>query len=518
MAARADLKVIVIGAGPAGVRAAQALVEAGLRPTVVDEGRRDGGQIYRRQPEGFKRSYETLYGTEAGRAAALHRDFDALRPHIEYLPDTLVWNIEPTAVHLATGTRYRQLAYDALIVCSGATDRLMPVPGWHFAGTYTLGGAQVALKSQGCAIGTRTVMMGTGPLLYLIAAQYLKAGATVSAVLDTSTFGQRVRALPGLLQLPATLRKGITLMGVLRRAGVPVYRGVTPLAIDGTPERGVTGVRVALARRSEYRVECDAVALGYHLRSETQLADLAGCAFHFSPDARQWLPQVDQDGRSSVAGVYLAGDGARVRGADAAERSGRLAALAALQDAGVADPGAAAAAVRLRSELARYTRFAQGLREAFPWPAQLAATLPDHTVVCRCEAITAGELRHVVREMGATEANRAKAFSRVGMGRCQGRFCAHAGAEVIAAEARVPLEAVGRLRGQAPVKPLTMSLAAAATGDGEEAAGKGGQQTVTEHTVQLQRADQSSQAVQEPQVSRAQNHYAMRSQAQEYSE
>ncbi|MBN3753136.1 FAD-dependent oxidoreductase [Paraburkholderia sp. Tr-20389] len=458
MAAQRDvkaLKVIVIGAGPAGVRAAQALVEAGLRPIVIDEGRRDGGQIYRRQPEGFSRSYETLYGTEAARAEALHRDFDALRAQIDYLPDTLVWNIAPKAVHVVRGTQNDELAFDALIVCSGATDRLMPVPGWHRAGTFSLGGAQVALKSQGCAIGARTVMMGTGPLLYLVAAQYVKAGATVSAVLDTSTLAQRVRALPQLLVMPRTLRKGIALMSVLRRARVPVHRGVTPLAIEGSSAHGVTGVRVKLASGATLDVNCDAVALGYHLRAETQLADLAGCEFRFDDATQTWLPRIDADGRSSVAGVYLAGDGARVRGADAAERAGRLAALAALRDAGIEREGAA----QLRAELARYTRFAAGLRAAFPWPARFAAALPDETIVCRCEAITAGELRHVVREMGATEANRAKAFSRVGMGRCQGRFCAHAGAEVIAAEARVPLEAVGRLRGQAPVKPLPMALA-----------------------------------------------------------
>ena len=496
MAARTGLNVVVIGAGPAGVRAAQTLVAAGLRPTVVDEGRRDGGQIYRRQPEGFKRSYETLYGTEAARAEALHGEFDALRARIDYLPETLVWNVGPKAVHLVSGARYQELAFDALIVCSGATDRLMPVPGWHLAGAYSLGGAQVALKSQGCAIGARTVMMGTGPLLYLVAAQYVKAGATVSAVLDTSTFGQRLRALPDLLRMPATLRKGLTLMGALRGAGVPVHRGVTPLAIEGTPEHGVTGVRVKLADGDELRVACDAVALGYHLRSETQLADLAGCAFSFDQAARQWLPEVDEDGRSSVRGVYLAGDGARVRGADAAERAGRLVALAALQDAGAAPSGTPAEAARLRSELARYTRFAQGLRNAFPWPAHFAKALPDHTVVCRCEAITAGELRHVVREMGATEANRAKAFSRVGMGRCQGRFCAHAGAEVIAAEAGVLLEAVGRLRGQAPVKPLTMMVSAATQGV-DDAPGRAREagltaQTQAQTTAQAQTTTQSA--------------------------
>lgn len=449
--------VIVIGAGPAGVRAAQALVEAGLRPVVIDEGRRDGGQIYRRQPEGFTRTYETLYGTEAERTRGLHDAFDALRAKIEYVPDTLVWNIEPNAVHVVSGARHRKIAFDALIICSGATDRLMPVHGWHHAGTYSLGGAQVALKSQGCAIGSRVVMMGTGPLLYLVAAQYVKAGATVSAVLDTSTFAQRIRALPQLLAIPSTLKKGIALMRVLKDARVAVHRGITPVEIEGTPEHGVQGVRVKQANGATLQVDCDAVALGYHLRSETQLADLAGCEFRFDHALQQWLPVADIDGRSNVKGVYLAGDGARVRGADAAERAGRLAALAALKDIGMKHD--AAEADKLRMQLNRFTRFAAGLRTAFPWPARFAAALPDETIVCRCEAITAGELRHVVNEMGAKEANRAKAFSRVGMGRCQGRFCAHAGAEVIAAEARVPLEAVGRLRGQAPVKPLPMALA-----------------------------------------------------------
>lgn len=461
-------RVIVIGAGPAGVRAAQALVEAGLRPVVIDEGRRDGGQIYRRQPEGFSRSYATLYGTEAGRAASLHQDFDTLKSRIDYLPETLVWNIGPKSVHVVTGTLYRELAFDALIICSGATDRLMPVPGWHLAGTYSLGGAQVALKSQGCAIGARTVLMGTGPLLYLVAAQYVKAGATVAAVLDTSTVTQRLRALPRLLAIPAALRKGIALTGVLKRARVPVHRGVTPVRIAGSGEHGVTGVEVRLAGGAKFEAECDAVGLGYHLRPETQLADLAGCEFRFDEDARQWLAHTDEDGRSSVEGVYLAGDGARVRGADAAERSGRLAALAALHDAGIKTEGSEGIG-RLRAELARFTRFAAGLRTAFPWPAHFAASLPDETIVCRCEAVTAGELRRVVRETGAKEANRAKAFSRVGMGRCQGRFCAHAGAEVIAAEARVPLASVGRLRGQAPVKPLPMALHAESQEEQESA-------------------------------------------------
>ena len=57
-----------------------------MRPTVVDEGRRDGGQIYRRQPEGFKRPYAKLYGSEAKKAEDLHRSFEAIRPKVDYRP------------------------------------------------------------------------------------------------------------------------------------------------------------------------------------------------------------------------------------------------------------------------------------------------------------------------------------------------------------------------------------------------------------------------------------------------
>lgn len=448
--------VVVIGAGPAGTRCAEALVAAGVRPIVVDEGMRSGGQIYRRQPENFTRSYGTLYGTEAGRARAIHDTFDSLRDRIDYRPDTLVWNIAGGQIHTARGEARSVLPYDALIVCSGATDRLIPLKGWNLAGTYTLGGAQVALKSQACAIGARVAFLGTGPLLYLVAAQYLKAGAQVAAVIDTSAWWRRIKALPKLMTVPSVLTNGVALTFALQRAGVPIHSGATPLSIDGDADGGVGVLHFKDNAGRARAIACDAVAMGYHLRPETQLASLAQCEFAYDETARQWLPRVDDDGRSSARGVYLAGDGARILGARAAEVSGRLAAMSALHDLGL--PHSDSEMVHLRRDLHRYRRFAAGLAEAFPWPAHLAAAVPDDAVVCRCEAVTAGELRRVVHEAGAREANRAKAFSRVGMGRCQGRYCGDAGAEIVAAAADVTTQAVGRLRGQAPVKPLGIGM------------------------------------------------------------
>lgn len=456
----AQPRVIVVGAGPAGVRAAEALVAAGLRPILVDEGRRDGGQIYRRQPEGFARTYPQLYGTEAAKARALHSAFESLRGQIDYRAETLAWNLTAGQLHvIGADSQPAVLPFDALVVCSGATDRLLPVEGWHYAGCYSLGAAQIALKSQACAIGRRVVFMGTGPLLYLVAAQYVKAGANVAAVLDTSPLAARVKALPALATRPGVLLNGLKLVATLRGAGVRILTGIEPLAIGGTDAGGVSGVRVRDAKGREHAFECDAVALGYHLRAESQLADLAKCQFRFDAESRQWLPRLDEDGRSSVKGLYLAGDGARILGADGAESAGRLAALAALADLG--QPHSANEMAQLREHLATMDKFRRGLLQAFPWPHQLAAALPDSAIVCRCESVSAGELRSTVRDLGANEINRAKSLSRVGMGRCQGRYCGHAAAEVVADAAQLPLEQVGRLRGQGPVKPLPISASLA---------------------------------------------------------
>ncbi|WP_407310051.1 FAD-dependent oxidoreductase [Pseudomonas sp. nanlin1] len=447
-------RVTIVGAGPAGIRCAETLLAAGIRPTLLDEGRRDGGQIYRRQPEGFQRDYAQLYGTEAAKALALHQRFDQLRDQLDYRPETLVWNLAGQQLNCIRQGQHSTQDYDALVLCTGATDRLLPVKGWQLAGTYSMGGAQIALKAQAVSIGANVVFMGTGPLLYLVASQYHKAGAKVAAVLDTAAFSQRLLATPKLLARPGVLATGMGLLAGLYKAGIAVHMGVQPLEILGDQATGVSAVRVRLGNGRELQVSCDAVALGYHLRPETQLADLAGCAFAFDPVSSQWLLDTDDDGRTSLHDVYAAGDGARIRGADAAEAAGCLVAMALLQDLGLrVDPAQQQAQRQL---LAKMDSFRLGLSQAFPWPAQHAAALPDETIVCRCEMISAGELRSVVNQKGACEVNRAKAFSRVGMGRCQGRYCAQAAAQIIAAQAGVAVEAVGRQRGQAPVKPLTM--------------------------------------------------------------
>ncbi len=457
-----ELRPAIVGAGPAGVRAAQTLVAHGLRPVVIDEAPRAGGQIYRRPPAGLaQRTARTLYGFESKRAEALHQAFDALRGRIDHRPDSLVWNAQDhqlDVLHNPTRGTSR-VPYSHLIVATGATDRVLPVPGWTLPGVYTLGGAQVALKFQGCAIGRRVVFMGTGPLLYLVAYQYAKAGVQVAAVLDTARLADQLAATPAMLSQPAVFAKGVYYVGWLRAHGIALHGGVRPLRVLGDEAQGrVTGV--AWQDGNEERtLACDAVGFGYALRSETQLADLLGCRFDYAPLHRAHLPVRDAAGRASVEGVYLAGDGAGIMGADAAEWAGERAALALLSDNGVAVDTARAA--ELERRLDRITGFRHGLERAFPVPDDWAAHAPDELVVCRCENVTAGSLRRTIADAGASEMNRLKALSRVGMGRCQGRMCGVAAAEILAHATQQPLQQVGRLRGQAPIKPIPIRLAPA---------------------------------------------------------
>ncbi|HEX7937018.1 MAG TPA: (2Fe-2S)-binding protein, partial [Paraburkholderia sp.] len=150
-----------------------------------------------------------------------------------------------------------------------------------------------------------------------------------------------------------------------------------------------------------------------------------------------------------------------IAGADAAELAGRRAALALLDDLGIQHPRGPGMprAASLERELQRIAVFRAGIEAAFAPPTQCASQWPDDMTVCRCEEIDAGTLRRCIRGGEANEINRLKALTRVGMGRCQGRMCGEAALLLLAGETGRPLETVGRLRSQPPVKPIPLSPA-----------------------------------------------------------
>lgn len=448
--------VVIVGGGPAGIRAASILVEAGLRPVLVNETRQVGGQGYRMPAKNLALDIKALMGSEAGKYQRLHSLFASLRERIDYRPGTLVWGIHEKVLHTLCDGAASTIPYDALILATGATDRIMPLPGWTLPGVFTLGGAQVILKDQGCLIGSRIVFLGSSPLLFLAALQYHKSGASIAAVVDTTPFSAKWAAIRDLAASPRTLVRGVMYRAALHTAGIPVIDSATPLGIEGKDR--VEGIRIKDGRGRERFISCDAVAYGYGLKPETQLAELAGARFRFDPVFRLWLPETDADGRAG-ADLYLAGDGAAIGGADAAEASGALAAHALLADMNLPQPETELR--RLRQEIERLRRFQRGLAQAFAWPVAQAAALADETIACRCEAVTVGEIRAAVHApLGPREVNRVKAITRCGMGRCQGRFCGPALQEIVAGACGAPIAEVGRLRVQAPVKPIPLHAAA----------------------------------------------------------
>jgi NADPH-dependent 2,4-dienoyl-CoA reductase/sulfur reductase-like enzyme len=399
---------------------------------------------------------KALMGSEAGKYHRLHSLFASLQDRIDYRPGTLVWGIHEKVLHTLCDGVAGTIPYDALILATGATDRVMPLPGWTLPGVFTLGGAQVILKDQGCLIGSRVVFLGSSPLLFLAALQYHKFGASIEAVVDTTPLAAKRAAMRDLAASPRTLARGIMYRAALHMAGISIIDGATPLGIDGKDQ--VEGIRIKDSRGRERFISCDAIAYGYGLKPETQLAELAGARFRFDPVFRLWLPEMDADGRAGTD-LYLAGDGAAVGGADAAEASGALAAHALLADMG--RPQLEAESMRLRRQVERLRRFQKGLARAFAWPVAQAAALANETIACRCEAVTVGEIRAAVHApLGPREVNRVKAITRCGMGRCQGRFCGPALQEIVAGTCDAPIAEVGRLRMQAPVKPIPLHAAA----------------------------------------------------------
>ncbi|GLU26104.1 NAD(P)/FAD-dependent oxidoreductase [Brucella sp. NBRC 12950] len=454
------LNPVIVGAGPAGIRAAEILVEAGLKPLVIDEGFRAGGQIYRRPPLDDGRSYRSRYGSEAHKAEALHTTFDALRSAIEYRPETLVWNItrgEGDRLDLLTNGSHSQLAYSHLILATGATDRVLPFKGWTKPGVYTLGASQTALKAQGCTVGERVVFMGSGPLLYLVAWQYHNAGAKVVAVLDTAPFTSKFHLAHLALYAPRIVALGAYYGLRLKLGGVPIHYNVRPDEVLG--EGHVEGIRFRTGSRVR-EVKCDALAYGFALRPESQLADLAGCEFRFEERDRAWLPAADQLGRTSREGVYVAGDGAGIAGADAAEIRGSLAAIAMLRDMDL--PFDEGIERRLLTKLDHIYRERLIVEKAFPFPRNWFDTIAGDVTLCRCEEIAVRDAKAVISLGDTREINRLKALTRVGMGRCQGRMCTAAAAELLASmQDKTPAE-FGRIRAQAPVKPIPLGFGAPA--------------------------------------------------------
>ena len=447
---RTDL--LIVGAGPAGLAAACTARACGLSVTCLDDQPAPGGQIWR----GIEAAAATPRGAALGKSYLSGRSVaEAFRAcGAAYEAGTQLWQLEPgfTAFMSRAGQAWAIKA-DAVLLATGAQERPVPFPGWTLPGVMTVGAAQILLKSSGQVPDAPVFIAGCGPLPLLYAKQLLAVGGRIAGFLDTTPPGQWRTALrrfrPSVASVP-DLVDGLRWMAQLRLAGVTTYRGVS--GIEAAGEGRLETLSFRTAGGATHRLPASLVLVHEGVVPSLHAALSLGCRMSWSDDQDCYAPVLDEWGETSRPRVFVAGDAAGIGGAKAAVLRGRLAALGVAAKLGRAVE-AEAAPVR------RALRQALALRpflDAMFRPRREVFLPGDEVVVCRCEEVTAGRIREVA-QLGQPGPNQAKAFTRAGMGPCQGRQCGYTVTRLLAdASGRAPGE-IGFYRARPPLKPVTIS-------------------------------------------------------------
>ncbi|WP_330343315.1 FAD-dependent oxidoreductase [Streptomyces longwoodensis] len=433
------LDLVVVGAGPAGMAAAAAAAAGGLRVVLVDSGTAVGGQFWRHPPEHARsaiptkdlhhglRQYRTLCDALAAGQAAGRLEL-RLAHH--------VWSVvrdgDGFAIHMVDRRDAPQEAATILrapriCVATGAYDRQLPFPGWDLPGVLTIGGLQALLKGGGVAAGSRVVLGGTGPFLLPVAAGLAARGVQVVTVCEAARPTGWLRHPGPLLRNPGKWLEAAGYAAALARHRIPIRPRTAIISAEGGAR--VTSVRIASLTSdgrprpaTERRIDVDAVGVGWGFVPQLDLLIPLGCALTTSADGNSVIA-VDGGQRTSVTGVYVAGEACGVGGAALAVSEGRLAAESILADIGAPPVLGRQRLAAVRAAVARQRAFGRALGLAHPIPPAWSSWLTDDTVVCRCEEVTAATVRSACSDGGAQDHRQVKQLTRAGMGWCQGRMC-----------------------------------------------------------------------------------------------
>ena len=458
--------LLIIGAGPAGMSAALRARSLGMSVLVVDDQPAPGGQIWRAVETRASTRTGKLLGDEYAAGLPLAQAFRT--SGAIYEPSTQVWQIEPGwQVYMSRAQQAECVQASNVLLATGAQERPAPFPGWTLPGVLTVGAAQILLKTAREVPQNPPWIAGSGPLALLYMVQLLRVGGSIAGWLDTAPADGWRRALPFATSARHAWKdilKGLRWTRELRRARFPIIRGVTQLRAEG-------GQRLEHLLYQTADGQSQGVAAGLLLIHEgvvpsIHMTQALGCKHAWNAAQQCLAPTLDDWGQTSKPGIFMAGDGAGIGGARAACTRGDLAALGIAMRAGkLHDDAARRIAEPLRRRLATELSIRPMLDALYPPRAELFAPTDD-TLVCRCEELTAGQIR-AAAEIGQPGPNQIKAFTRAGMGPCQGRQCGYTVAHILAAAHGKPVEEIGFYRIRPPLKPLTLGeLASLDSGSG----------------------------------------------------
>jgi glycine/D-amino acid oxidase-like deaminating enzyme len=445
-----SMDVLVIGAGPGGLTAAEAAATAGAAVTIVDERGTAGGQFFK-QPATAAARAAYAGDRQVGNGSSLIAKVRTLGVTIE--TGITVWGAsrEDGAVQICChGPKGAfHCRPKMVVIATGAFERPAALPGWTLPGVMTVGACQTLLRSHATLPGRRILVAGNGPLDLQVANEIIAAGGEVVGLVESAAPPWRnvAAALALVRSDPALALKGMTALGRIEKASIPIWwrSAVTAVEGDGRVER----VRLASPSGAQ-TITADTVLLGGDFSPANELSRLLGCTHAVMSDGSLRVVCAD-DGETSLANVHVVGEAVRFGGAQLALAEGRLAGLAIASKLGLNAPRDE----RTHRRLVRAKKFQTALRILFA-PAAAPAVTCDDTQVCRCESITFSKLRETLRHISPDIAT-LKRLTRAGMGRCQGRYCGRALASVAG---RPASETQGFLAPQMPLRPLPLAAIA----------------------------------------------------------
>ena len=450
--------LLVIGGGPGGLTAAAVAAESGADVVVVDERPALGGQFFKQPASTAVLPPSLAEDRQFGRGRELIER--ARRSGARILNGAEVWGaFAPNEFGVLDGSSSWIMRPKRTVVATGAYERGLPVPGWTLPGVMTTGAAQTLLRSYGVLAGQRILVAGNGPLNLQVALELQRAGAKVAAVAESARppgWALLADSVRLFRSAPGLALDGLRYLAGLRTAGVPMlYRRVLKAVESADGGLAATLVRVGEEDGpADCTIEADAVCVGYGFQPNNDVLRCLGCR-HDHDERRGHLVAVrDERCETTVPGVYAIGDCCGLGGAPAALQEGIIAACAAVRSLGLdLSAGSVRECEQAVRTLRRHRMFQAALWRVFDAPRYQTELATPDTLICRCEKVRLSDLSAALEDGDAT-IGMLKRRTRLGMGPCQGRYCAPVAAAVLERRTGNPQDEFSLFAPRVPIKPV----------------------------------------------------------------